>query len=101
MGRSRTELGEILKAIDGVVKVYFKQPSSRVEYPCIIYDTDGFGRTAADNIPYLLTQRYNITVISADPDSKIPEAVASLPLCSYDRSYKSNGLIHSVFTLYY
>ena len=41
-----------------------------------------------------------MTVMDKDPDSKIKAAVSVLPKCTYDRSFVSDGLYHTVFTIY-
>jgi hypothetical protein len=42
-----------------------------------------------------------VTVIDRDPDSLIPDMVADLPSSSFNRGFKTEGLNHSIYTLFY
>ena len=72
-----------------------------MQYSCIIYHRDDIHFRYADNIPYRYAKRYMVTVIDRDPDSAIPDSIALLPYCSFDRSYVADNLNHDVFILYY
>lgn len=94
----RLELHALLKTL--VDNVYFQPPSSTVmQYPCIRYERTNIRSKTADNAPYLHVKEYTLTVIDANPDSQIPDAVSKLPQCIYDRPYKSDGLNHDVFNI--
>lgn len=98
----RHSLQTILEAIPYVKKVYYQPPESvRMIYPCIRYERANGLTDFANNKPYNFTMRYTLMVIDPNPDSKIIEEVAKLPMCTFDRSYSSDNLYHSVFTLYY
>lgn len=75
-------------------------PSLNLEYPCIIYDRAGDRRIHADNQPYIMYDRYTITLIDEDPDSEYLPLLQKLPMCSYDRHYSSDGLSHDTFTIF-
>lgn len=82
--------------------VYFQPPENMLlEYPCIVYRGDGGDTQFADNAPYIRKRRYQITVMDENPDSPIPDKVAALPLCTYDRDYTADNLNHFVFNIYY
>lgn len=55
----------------------------------------------ADNQPYALHDRYQVTVIYRNPDSEIPSKIALLPMCSHERHYTKENLNHDVFNLYF
>src|SRR5947209_7315791 len=97
----RLQLHEILKTF--VDNVYFQPPpNTQMHYPCIIYQRDAYADTKfADNIPYRHTKRYMITVVDRDPDSQIPDKVASLPMSTYNRFYKTDDLNHDVFNVFF
>ena len=98
----RLELHEILVKILGSDQVYFQPPETiKMKYPCIVYGRGSGDTIFADNSAYRFTQRYQITVIDRDPDSKIPEKIADLPMCTYDRHYNIDNLNHDVFNLYF
>lgn len=100
MARPRSELQTILLGFVG--NVYFQPPSNVVmQYPCIVYKRDPADTEFADNIPYLVTRKYMVTVIDRNPDSNIPNLVAALPTALHNRSYPKDDLNHDVYTLYF
>lgn len=101
MGRPRSELQTLLETM-GATKVYFQPPNNmQIQYPCIIYERDSVDMKYADNTPYSNTKRYMVTVIDRNPDSVIPDMVASLPLCAFNRFYTADNLNHDVYSLYF
>ena len=102
MGRSRLELQELFEQIPGVVEVYFQPPESiKLVYPCIIYELDTMDSQFADNSPYSVTKRYQVTVIDADPDSEIIDWMSLFPMCLFDRHFTQDNLNHDIFNLYF
>lgn len=98
----RLELQALLVSILGSENVYFQPPPNfQMNYPAIVYKRDDIKTEHADNKPYNLKKRYQITVIDEDPDSDIPEKVAALPLCAYDRPFTSDNLNHDVFNIFF
>lgn len=96
----RLELQELLQGITD--HVYFQPPENlSVIYPCIIYARDFAETEFADNEPYSIKKRYMVTVIDEDPDSSIPDQVAKLPTCSFNRFFVADGLNHDVYQLYF
>lgn len=72
-----------------------------MNYPAIVYYRDNIDIERADNKSYMKTVRYQVTVIDRNPDSEIPGKIADLPLCSYSRAFKTDGLNHDIFQLYF
>lgn len=100
--KRRHDLHIIFGEIPGVKKVYYQPPEDiRMVYPCIRYERANGRTDFANNLPYNFTMRYTVTIIDPNPDSRIVEEVAKLPMCTFDRCYSSDDLYHSVFTLYY
>ena len=98
----RLDLQALLVSILGSSNVYFQPPPNvRMKYPAIVYKRDGSNTIHADNRPYRDKTRYQVTIIDHDPDSKVRDKVAELPLCSYDRFYTADNLNHDVFTLFF
>lgn len=108
----RLELHELLSAFvpthvdefsgEVVPNLYFQPPPSlQMAYPCIVYSRVGIQPSFADNVPYILRDRYAVTVIDEDPDSDIPRRIARLPLCSFEQHYTADNLNHDRFNLYY
>jgi hypothetical protein len=99
----RLQLQSLLQALtDPALPVYFEPPTSdKMSYPCITYERDFEKTSHADNQPYARRKRYLVTVIDRDPDSLIPDMVADLPSSSFNRGFKTEGLNHSIYTLFY
>lgn len=97
---SRLELQAILKTLCD--NVYFQPPANvSMQYPCIVYARDSAVTQFAANSPYRYTKRYQVTIIDRDPDSPIPDKVAQLPMCTFQRFYTADNLNHDVFGLYF
>lgn len=97
---SRIDLQTLLEATLGSSNVYFQPPPGfMIQYPCILYERSDIHTRHADNNPYSLEKEYTITVIDADPDSTIPDAVAMLPRANFDRGFKKDQLNHDVFSI--
>lgn len=98
----RLELQDLLTSILETDNVYFQPPPTiQMDYPCIVYRRDYELSEHADDIPYKRRKRYLVTVIDRDPDSGIPDKIAALPLCVYDRFYTADNLNHDVYKLFF
>ena len=83
-------------------RVYFQPPTGvQMKYDCIRYELDKISPQFADNLPYQLDTRYQVTVIYRNPDSDLPRKIAMLPKCIHDRHYPADNLYHDVFNLYF
>lgn len=99
---SRIELQAKLEELFCSKNVYYQPPESlKIEYPAIIYSKNRIDKKAANDAAYMLTKGYEIIVIDRKPDNPVIDKLLQLPMCSYDRSYKSDNLNHDVLTLYY
>lgn len=99
---SRVELQTILETLLGSRNVYFQPPETvKLSYPCIIYSLDDIKVDFANDLPYKHLKRYQLMFIDRDPDSVIPENIAKLPMCSFERHYTKNNLNHDVYNIYY
>jgi hypothetical protein len=96
----RLELQSLLEAL--AENVYFQPPAGvQMQYPCIVYARDSAVTRFAGNYPYRYEKRYQVTVIDRDPDSEIPDKVAALPMCIFNRFFTADNLNHDVFNLYF
>ena len=97
----RTDLHTILKQV--TTNAYFQPPESiKLTYPCIIYNRIGTDTKYANNMPYALTARYEIMLITKDPDSPLFDQLTRLlPTIRHERNYTADNLHHSVFELNY
>lgn len=69
--------------------------------PCIVYERSEISAIHADNAPYRLLDRYQVTAIYKNPDSDLPHRLAMLPMCAHDRHFTADNLNHDIFNLYY
>lgn len=101
----RNELHQILKGLFGANEphVYYQPPKDQqMTYPCIRYQLDDMPAIHANNYPYAIGHRYQVTVMDRDPESYLREAVAKLPTCRMRTApYAKDNLHHFVFSLYY
>lgn len=109
MGLSPTELQQhvenldnLLKALLGSDNVYFQPPDDiTMLYPAIVYNLDFESVSRADNVAYARKMRWSVTLISSDPMDPVREALADLPMCSFERAFPADRLNHQVFNLFY
>lgn len=98
----RLELQQLLVSLLGSTNVYFQPPPTiQMKYPCIVYQRDMQVTEFANNLPYKHKKRYQVTVIDRNPDSEIPDKVAQLPLCTYERFFATENLNHDVYNLFF
>lgn len=98
---TRQELHDLLLTIMNTDYVYFQPPPSiQMTYPCIVYKKNRAKTKFAENKPYSHRKAYQITVIDRNPDSDIPDKIAALPMCTFDRCYTADNLNHDVYTIF-
>ena len=100
MVKPRTDLNDLLHTFCD--NVYFQPPTgTSLSYPCIVYTLDNLDSVYADNAHYDINSRYTLTYITRDPDDENRIELVKLPMCRFDRHYKSDNLNHYVYTIYY
>lgn len=83
-------------------KVYFQPPANvQLAYPCIVYKRDFANTQFADNSPYRRNKRYSVTVIDRNPNSLVPDKIAELPMCIFERHFVTENLNHDLFNIYF
>lgn len=100
----RLNLHEELVTLAGSSFVVYYQPptGTQIEYPCVVYSKDSGDALYANNHAYRYTQRYQVTVITRDPDCELPESILRhFPMCRMDRQFTADNLYHNVLILYY
>jgi hypothetical protein len=96
----RLQLHQLLETF--VPNVYFQPPTNvLLKYPCIIYKRDFADTKFADDIAYNHKLRYAVTIIDQNPDSEIPNKVASMPMSLFNRFYTVDNLNHDVYNVYF
>lgn len=102
MGKDRLSLHSKLVNILGTPNVYFQPPASvLMKYPCIIYKLDKINPVNADNVQYLGTKRYLITIVDRNPDTTIPDRVLELQYCSFENHFSVDNLNHYICSLHW
>ena len=82
-----TLLREVLKENGKSIHLYYQPKAGfQLQYPCIVYSETRIRNNHANNRVYIQHPFYT--------------AVSVLPKCTYDRSFVSDGLYHTVFTIY-
>ena len=105
MTKSREDLHNELKRILGSNSVYYQKPSSnKITYPAIVYTLSLADTKFADNRPYLMKKRYQITYLSNKPDDAMVETITMSPelqRITFVNHFVSENLHHYIFNLYY
>lgn len=96
----RLELHDLL--LKHCAHVYFQPPATvKLSYPCIVYSLSRIDPTFANDKPYTLSNRYQLTYICRDPDDDMKMKLAALPMCRFDRFYTADNLNHYTYSIYY
>lgn len=97
--RKRKELDAQLRAI--VPHVYYQPPpNSKIDYPAVIYHSEGIESVFADDRKYRMTTRYQVLLIDKDPDSDYLLPLLEIPMSSQDRPYTKDNLNYYPITIY-
>lgn len=73
----------------------------QIKYPALIYKRDYAVSNFADDLPYVHTKRYMLTLIDRNPDTIYYDPISRLPTCIFVRNYSTDGLNHDIFNLYF
>ena len=99
---TRLELQSKLEELLGSRSVYYQPPETiKMEYPAIVYSKKNITSRFANNTTYLQPTSYEITVIDKKPDNTVIKKLLQMPMCRFDRYFKSDNLNHDVLTLYF
>ena len=99
---NRESLHDLLVELLGSPNVYFDPPENlKMKYPAIVYHRNKISHKCADDVPYIKTVSYTVTVIDDDPDSEIVEKISELPSCEHSTNFTLDGMNHDVFIINY
>ena len=102
--RTWSDLVDMLQDLMGSkVKVYYQPPENlKLQYPCVVVELSNALLQYADDIPYLKNKRYSLTLmcLNADNDSYV-DKLLDLPMCTFDRRFINDKIVHDVFNIYY
>lgn len=94
----QAELEELLQCEE----VYYNPPMSvRMSYPAVVFNRSKINNAYANDSVYMQSYRYEVTVISEDPDCEYIDKVSKMPTSILERSFVSDNLYHNIFTLYH
>lgn len=82
-------------------RIYFQPPSNvKMAYPAIVYELDRIVKKRANNGVYLKTRRYQVKLITKNPDDSMVDVLASMVHSEFERHYTADMLNHFVFNIY-
>lgn len=97
---SRMDLHRLLVEKLGSDQVYYQPPENiKMSYPAIVYTMDSIWARHADNLPYVKTKVYAITLITRNPVDPVIDELAEIPSARFDRHYIADNLHHNAFTI--
>lgn len=99
----RLNLHEELTEELGIEYCYFQPPESiKIHYPCVIYKMDTGDTQFADDKPFLFRRRYELIIVSKDPDEELVDTIAyHFPMSRFGRFYTKDNLNYWTFQIYY
>lgn len=99
----RLQLQSKLEEVIGSRHVYFQPPETmRLEYPCVVYFKNALPVKYANNKIYKKKQAYTLTYVDKNPDSEMPNTILhAFSFIRTDSYYRTEGLNHTKFTLYF
>lgn len=99
----RLELDALLRTVGETENVYFQPPETiKMAYPAIVYFRGRDNTRHADNRIYKRLKGYEVTYITRDPDSDVPDKIGDLQYCRQARKpYVADNLYHHVYELYF
>ncbi len=91
---------ELCNALE-LQNVYFQPPTNvRLEYPCVVYSRRDMPKWYADNLGYISSLVYDVTLIYKNPDSELPGKLIQMPKAYFDRHFVNENLYHDNFVVY-
>lgn len=95
----QTLLEDLLGNTDNV---YFQpREGQNLSYPAIVYKRDSVRTDFADDTPYKINDRYQVTYIDRSPDSDIPRKIQQLPMSRFASHFVVDGLNHYNHSIYF
>lgn len=99
--KTRLELHNTLISTTGINNIYYNPPENiKMNYPCIRYKRVDVTSKKADDIKYIVHDRYELVIISSKNNDDIVNKLLSIKYMEYDRSMIINGLFHDYMTIY-
>ena len=95
---SRTELHNVLLGFAGSGHVFFQPPPNvRISYPCFVYSLRDMNARFADDGPYIVSDWYDVTYITKDPDDLVVQNLVKIKGFVFNRWFAADDLNHYAF----
>ena len=100
---TRPDLDRELRTLLGSTNCYFQPPENvKLKYDCIVYRLSNAKNIRSDNVSYLYSRRYTLTLITKDPDNVlIDEIPKHFKHCNLTNFFTIDNLNHYNYDLYY
>ena len=100
--KSREELQAKLEEILGSRNVYHQAPpNTGMKYPCIVYSFSRPEVEKADNVPYIITGRWEVHHMYKNPNhTLLPSILFASPYVTHDRRIVHDGVYNDYYTIY-
>lgn len=72
-----------------------------MQYPAIVYKRDPARTNHADNRPYSIRMKYEVTLISRNPDDSIRQGLMEVESSTHISFFVADNLNHDVFSIYF
>lgn len=99
--KTRLEIQELLEEILGSKNVYFQAPpNTGMKYPAIVYSFERYNIDRADNVPYIVTGRWQVTHMYKSIKNDLKEKFAlEMPFCIFDRRIVTDGVYNDYYII--
>ena len=100
--KSRDEVQLMLEEALGSNRVYFQEPpNTGMKYPCIAYSFSRPEVEKADNVPYIITGRWEVHHMYKNPNhTLLPSILFASPYVTHDRRIVHDGVYNDYYTIY-
>lgn len=98
----RLNLQTLLEAAFPDLKIYYRPPGNlKLTHPCIVYEPKEHEPSFANNKPYVVGIRFQVTFLSDLPGYSNKRAMFNIDglVITGNRSYVSSDIVHDVFTI--
>ena len=99
--KTKEEIGDLLESVLGSNRVYFQAPpNTGMKYPCMVYKFVTPNVRKADNIPYLVTGRWEVHHMYKSPDKElVTRMLFASPFVTHDRRIVADGIYNDYYTI--
>lgn len=102
--KRREEFNQHLVQILGHDRVHYNAPTEgKLYYPCIMYELENTNVSSAGNKIFNLSRGYKVThiTVNVDESDEVMNSILALAHSSFRTRFNSDGLYHTVYSVYY